>query len=114
MKKMTALLLVPFLLGTAALAGPVVKPVVKNVTHFLTWDLTKGKVVATNSPKEIQIFVVGPEGISPAVEIAHSTDGTKVLLGSQCIAADLLHLDIDPTKCKQKNPPQSDAAYIVR
>lgn len=70
-----------------------VVPEIKKITHFLSFDLDKKDFTIYDSTDDVKVYVVGPEGISPAVVIAESSDKKAVLLGSVQIATKALHKD---------------------
>lgn len=87
-----ALGLAGLIIATSAFAHKKDKIVeIKKITHFLAYDLDKSDFIVYDSTDDVRVFVVGPEGITPAVVISESEDKKSVLLASKAIATKVLH-----------------------
>ena len=78
----------------------------KMITHFLAYDLDKKDFVPYENEKDVQIFVVGPDGVEPGVVFDKSEDGTQILVAPESLAKDP---DPTPDPKNDKSEPLSHA-----
>jgi len=123
MKKLFALFAVVFLLLAGASFAQkkkkdsVVVPTIKKITHFLSFDLDKNDFTVYDSTDDVKVYVVGPEGVTPAVVIGETSDKKAVLLGSVSIATRALHKGAPDDPLNQQPPasaptPESGSAPL--
>jgi hypothetical protein len=82
-------------------------------THFLALDLDKKDWKAYDSSKDVQVWVLGPEGIEPGVILEESTDGTKVLVVPPEIAEQELAPTPPDTPGVPKDTPKATPQAVV-